>query len=67
MDAKPRPPMNWDRALLALDGAIQVLDLAERGSNILPAKAVFVPVVILLATIRVRLLFFGGDLLQVHT
>ena len=67
MGAKPQQPMDWDRALLELDGAIQVLDLAEKGSNIPPAKVVFDLVGILLATIRVCLLLFSGDLLQVHT
>ena len=55
--------MDLDRALLELDGAIQVLDLAEKGSNIPPAKVVFDLVGILLATIRVCLLLFSGDLL----
>ena len=60
-------PKDWDCALLALDGAIQVLDLAEKDSDIPPAKAVFGSVGILLATIRVRLLLFGGDFLWVYT
>ena len=49
-----------------LDAAIEALDLA-RTSTILPAKAVFGSVTILLTTIRVRFLFFRDDLFQVHT
>lgn len=67
MDTEPQRPKDWDCALVALDGAIQVLDLAEEDSNIPPAKAVFGSVGVLLVTIKVRLLLFSGDLLQVHT
>ena len=29
MDPEPQQPMDWDSALVALDGAIVVVDLAE--------------------------------------
>ena len=49
-----------------LKAAIQALDLAKT-SSILPANAVFSSVTILLTMIRVYLLLFHNDLLQVHT
>jgi hypothetical protein len=48
-----------------LDAAIQSLDLAKT-SSIPLTKAVFGSVTILLTTIRVCLLLFRNDLLQVH-
>jgi len=64
MDAEPQRPKDWDCALLALDGAIQVFDLAEKGSDIPPAIEGHVGM--LVATIRVFLLLFSDDLLQVY-
>jgi hypothetical protein len=49
-----------------LNAAIQALDLAKT-SSILPAKAVFGSVAVLLTTIRVCFLLFRNDLPQVHT
>ena len=49
-----------------LNAAIEALDLAKT-SSILPAKAVFGSVTILLTTIRVFFPLFPNDLLQVHT
>jgi len=49
-----------------LDAAIQAMNLAKT-STILPAKAVFGSVTILLTSIRVWFLLFRNDLLQVHT
>jgi len=49
-----------------LNAAIKALELAKI-SSILPAKAVLGSVTILLTTIRVCLLFFRNDFLQVHT
>ena len=46
-----------------LNAAIKALDLAKT-SSILPAKAVFGSVIILLTTIRVRFLFLRNGLLQ---
>ena len=59
--------MDWDRALIALDGVIIVMDLTEKDSTIPPAKAVFGTVGIILSTIRVCSLLFSDDFLQVHT
>ena len=61
MDPAPQRPIDWDLALIALDGAIVVMDLAEKGSNIPPAKAIFGTVGIILATIKVRLLLFNDN------
>ena len=49
-----------------LNAAIEALDFAKT-SSIPPAKAVFGSVTTLLTTIRVFLLLFRNDLLQVHT
>jgi len=67
MGAESKRPKDWDCALLALDEAIQALDLADKGSGNPPAKAVFSCVSGLLATIKVRFLLFSGDFLLVHT
>ena len=49
-----------------LNAAIEALDLAKT-SSILPAKAVFDTVTVLLTTIRVGFLSFRNGLLQIHT
>ena len=55
-----------DRAMIALDRAIQVMDLVKKGSSIPPAKNVFASVAIVLVTIRVCFLL-SDNLPQVHT
>lgn len=52
---------------ILLDGAIVVMDLAQKGSSIPPAKDVFATIGIILVTIKVSLLFFSDNLLQVNT
>ena len=49
-----------------LNAAIEALDLAET-LTILPAKAIFASVSVLLTAIRVYFLLFHNDLLRVHT
>jgi len=56
-----------ESAISTLNAAIEALNLAEKNSNIPPAKAVFGSVIVLLTLIRVCFLHFCYDLLQVHT
>ena len=49
-----------------LNAAIEALDLAKT-SSILPAKALFGSVTVLLTTIKVCFLLSRNDLLRVHT
>jgi hypothetical protein len=65
--AKPQRPNDRDGAISALNVAIDALHLAEKSSRITPIKAAFASVDTLLATIRVCLLLFYNDLLEVHT
>ena len=53
MDAKPQRLKGQEDAISTLKAAIDASNLAEKTSNITPAKAVFGPVSTLLATIRV--------------
>jgi hypothetical protein len=66
MDSNPQRPKDQEGSILALNAAINALNLANTLS-IPPAKAVFSSVSILLATIKVRFPLFRNDLLQVHT
>ena len=63
MKADPQRPKEREADLNA---AIQALDLAK-SPTILPAKAAFDSVAILLTTIRVCFLFFRNDSLRAHT
>ena len=62
MNPELQQQMDRDRALVALDGAIVTVDLAEKDSTIPPAKIVFGTVGILLVTIKVCFLPFGDNL-----
>ena len=66
MDAKPQQPKEQEGAIAALNAAIDTLNLTKI-SNVPPAKAVSDSVNILLTRIRVCLLLFNDDLLQVYT
>jgi hypothetical protein len=55
-----------DGALLTLNAAIDILNLAKDACGIPPAQAAFGAVSILLAVIRVSSLQFGGDGPLVH-
>jgi len=67
MDAKHQRPKERKDAVSSLNAAIEILDLAERTSNITPAKAVLGSVGALLVLIRVCFLLSCNDLPQVHT
>jgi len=66
METELRQPTGREGNISALDAAIKSLKLTENTSSIAPAKTVFGSVNTLLTTIRVRLLSFCNDLLQVH-
>jgi hypothetical protein len=66
IDAKPQRPKDRDGAISALNVAIDALHLAEKSSKITPIKTVLLRSTFF-STIRVRLLLFYNDLLQVHT
>jgi len=63
MKTDPQRPQEWEADLNA---AVEALDLAKT-STILPAKAAFDSVTILLTTIRVYFILFRNDLIHVHT
>ena len=67
MDADSQRTKGRDTVLSALNIAIEALNLAKDISTIAPAQAVFGSVSILLTMIRVRLLSFSDDTLQVYT
>jgi len=54
-----------DSVLSSLDVTIEALNLAEKVSDITPARAAFGSVGALLTMIRVRILFYD-EVLQVH-
>jgi len=60
MDAKSQGPKEHKSAVLALDAAIEALNLAKEFSSITPAKGVFSTVSVILTMIRVSLLVFVG-------
>ena len=60
MEAEQRPKERKD-AVLALDAAIEALNLAGELSSITPAKAVFGSVGVILIMIKVSLLIFFID------
>ena len=66
MDAESRRPKEREDAIQTLNAAIEALNLAKI-SSITPTKAVFGSVIVLLTLIKVCLLLFCSDLLQVHT
>lgn len=66
MEAKSQRP-NEREAIPALNAAIEAVNLAEKTPDITPAKAVFGSVTILLTMIRVCLLLFYNDSLQIYT
>ena len=67
MATKTQRPKGRDGIVSSLNMAIDGLNLAKELSSVTPAKAVFGSVGILLTMIRVRLLLFPDEMLQVHT
>ena len=65
MDADSRRQKRRENALSLLDAATEAMNLAKEISSHTPAKAVFGTVSVLLAMIKVHLLFCGNGL-QVH-
>ena len=59
METEPQQPKEREGVISALNGFIEVFNLAKEVSSNTPAKAVFGSVSVLLATIRVSLLAFG--------
>lgn len=67
MDVGSQRPEGRDREdILALNAAMEALNLVENISGITPAKVVFSSVNTLLTTIRVCSPLFYNDLLRVH-
>lgn len=62
MDANSRQQNFRDNSLSPLDVAIEAMNLAKEGSGLMPAKAVFGNVSILLTTIKVDFPLFSDDL-----
>ena len=58
MEAKSQRPEGREGAILALDVAIEALNLAKELSSITPAKAVFGSVSVILVMIKVGFLVF---------
>ena len=56
MEIESRRPKGREGAILALNGSIEVLNLAKELSSITPAKAVFGSVSVILSIIRVSFL-----------
>ena len=56
MEAESQRPKGREGAISALDAAVKAMNLAEKTSDIVPAKAVFSSVRTLLTMIRVRFL-----------
>jgi len=67
MAANSQQPKGRDRALPALNVAIDTLNLAKEASSLTPAKPVFGSVSILLTMIRVCCILFCYEMFQVHT
>jgi len=67
MEAKSQRPKDREGVISALNVAIEATSLAERVTSFTPAKAAFGTVSVLLTMVKVRLLLFCNDLLQVHT
>lgn len=55
MEAESQKPKGREGAISALNAAIEAIDLAKETSSIMPAKAVFGTVSVILATTRVSL------------
>jgi len=66
MAAKSQRPKGRENAVSLLNAAIDAMDLAEKISSIMPAKAVFGIVSVLLAMIKVCLLLSRDEMSQVH-
>jgi len=67
MEAKSQRPKDREGVISLLNATIEALNLAKEISSITPAKAAFGSVSVLLTMVKVRLLLFCNDLLQVHT
>jgi hypothetical protein len=67
MAETPQRPKGGGGALVTLDAAITVLNIAKDASGIAPAQAAFGSVSVLLTMIRVRPLLFHGDGPSIHT
>ena len=67
MDVNSQRQRHQDNTHSLLNAAIEAVNLAKEVSSATPAKAVFGTVSVLLTMIKVRFLFFSGDLLRVHT
>jgi hypothetical protein len=67
METESRQPKGREGAVSELNAAVEAMNLAKTASTITPIKAVFGSVSALLTLIRVCLLLFYNDLLQVHT
>jgi len=67
MEAKSQRPKDREGVISLLNVTIEALNLAKEISSVTPAKAAFGSVSTLLTMVKVRLLLFCNDLLQVHT
>ena len=65
MDADSKRQKRREKVISLLDVAIEAMNLAKEVSSLTPAKAIFGSVSVLLAMIKVHILFCG-DGLRVH-
>jgi len=63
MKFEPKRPKGRETTISALNGAVEAVDLARKGSRIYSAEVVFRSVGTLLTLIRVRFLLFYNNLL----
>ena len=66
MKTESQGPKGREGTISVLKAAIEAANLAEKTSNIAPAKAAFGSVSTLLTVIRVCFLPLRSDLLQIH-
>lgn len=67
MEAEFKQHKGREAAISTLNGAVEVMNLAEKTSTITPAKTIFGSASILLTLIVVCFLLSCNDLLQIYT
>jgi len=67
MEARSQRPKDREGVISLLNVTIEAMNLAKEISSITPAKAAFGSVSALLTMVKVSLLLFCDDLLQIHT
>ena len=67
MTDNSKRPKGRGRRIIALNMAIDALNLAKEASSSTPASPVFGPIALFLTMIRVSSFIFSDEMLQVHT